>query len=242
MLLFDDWNKNELDLFRLNFSQLTLIPKEADAVTIQKFRPIALTNCSFKIFSKCATNRLGSISEILISPNQTAFIKGRYILESVVSAHEIIHAVAHGGHSGFIFKLDYEKAYDMVNREFLITMLSNRGFSLKWIRILKSLLDNGSVGVRINNENSDFFLTGRGVRQGDPISPILFNFMADVFTRILMRAANNGQIKGLLQSLNGTGVISLQYADDTLLFLENNLAVARNLKWLLSCFEQLSGM
>jgi hypothetical protein len=138
--------------------------------------------------------------------------------------------------------LDYEKAYDMVNREFLIKMLSNRGFSLKWIKILKSLLDNSSVGVRINNENSDFFLTGRGVRQGDPISPILFNFMADVFTRILMRAADNGQIKCLLQSLNGTGVVSLQYADDTLLFLENNLAVARNLKWLLSCFEQLSGM
>jgi hypothetical protein len=185
---------------------------------------------------------VGSISEILISPNQTAFIKGRYILESVVSAHEIIHAVAHGGHSGFIFKLDYEKAYDMVNREFLIKMLSNRGFSLKWIKILKSLLDNGSVGVRINNENSDFFLTRRGVRQGDPISPIHFSFMADVFTRILMRAAGNGQIKGLLQSLNETGVVSLQYADDTLLFLENNLAVARNLKWLLSCFEQLSGM
>jgi hypothetical protein len=134
MLMFDDWNKSELDLFRLNFSQLTLIPKEADAITIQKFRHIALTNCSFKIFSKCATNRLGAISKILISPNQTAFIKGRYILESVVSAHEIIHVVAHGGHSGFVFTLDYEKAYDMVNREFLIKMLTSRGFSLRWIK------------------------------------------------------------------------------------------------------------
>jgi hypothetical protein len=95
LLMFDDWNNDELDLFRLNFSLLTLIPKEADAVTIQKFRPIALTNCSFKIFSKCATNRLGFVSEELISPNQTAFIKGRYILESVVAAHEIIHDVAH---------------------------------------------------------------------------------------------------------------------------------------------------
>jgi hypothetical protein len=180
---------------------------------------------------------LGAISESLISPNQTAFIKDKYILESVVSAHEIIHAIAHSGQSGFVFMLDYEKVYDMVNREFLITMMTNRGFSLRWIYILKSLLDNGSVGVRINNENSDFFLIGTGVRQGDPISPILFNFVADV-----MRAAGHSQIRGLLQSLNGTGVISLQYADDTLLFLENNLAVARNLKWLLSCFEQLSGM
>jgi hypothetical protein len=61
MLMFDDWNKNELDLFRLNFSQLTLIPKEADAVIIKKFRPIALIYCSFKIFSKCATNRLALV-------------------------------------------------------------------------------------------------------------------------------------------------------------------------------------
>jgi SAM-dependent MidA family methyltransferase len=67
----------------------------------------------------------------LISPNQTAFIKSRYILESVVSAHEIFHAVAHGGQSGFVLKLDYEKAYDMVNRDFLIKMLTSRGFSLK---------------------------------------------------------------------------------------------------------------
>jgi hypothetical protein len=81
LLMFDDWNNDELDLFRLNFYLLTLIPKEANAVTIQKFRPIALTNCSFKNFSKCATNRLGFVSEELISLNQTAFIKGRYILE-----------------------------------------------------------------------------------------------------------------------------------------------------------------
>jgi hypothetical protein len=64
-------------LFRLNFSLLTLIPKEPEAKTIQKFRPIALTNYSFKIFSKCVTNMLGPISEDLIAPNQTSFIRGR---------------------------------------------------------------------------------------------------------------------------------------------------------------------
>jgi hypothetical protein len=159
LLLINDWNKGELDHLRLKFSLLTLIPKEDDAITIQKFRPIALTNCSFKIFSKCATNRLGLVSEELISQNQTTFIKGRYILESVVSAHEIIHDVAHSSQSSFIFKLDYEKAYDEVNREFMFKMLESRGFSPIWIRILKSLLDNGSVVVRTNDENSDFFLT-----------------------------------------------------------------------------------
>jgi hypothetical protein len=91
-------------------------------------------------------------------------------------------------------------------------------------------------------KNSDFFLTGKGVRHGDHISPILLNFMADVFTTMLLKAANHGHISGLMQSMTHTGVISLQYADDTLLFLKNDLTSAINLKWLLSCFEQMSGM
>ena len=74
--MFNDWDQRKLDLFRLNFSLLTLIPKEADAVTIQKFRPIALTNCSFKIFSKCATNRPGCACENLISPNKLLSLEG----------------------------------------------------------------------------------------------------------------------------------------------------------------------
>jgi hypothetical protein len=242
MAMVDDWNKGNLDLFRLNFSLLTLIPKEADAVTIQKFRPIALTNCSFKIFSKCATNRLTSGCDSLISLNQTAFLKGRFILESVVAAHEIIHEVAHSDQAGFVFKLDYEKAYDRVNREFLIKMMADRGFSQRWISIIKTLLDNGSVGVRLNDENSEFFLTGRGVRQGDPISPILFNLVADVFTKMLIKAAMHNQITGLMHGMIPTGIVSMQYADDTLLFLKNNLDNVVNLKWILSCFEQMSGM
>ena len=91
MLLVDAWNNDSLDLYRLNFSLLTLIPKEPDADIIQKFRPIALTNCSFKIFAKCLANQLGDIGDEIISQNQTTFIKGRYIVESVVTAHEIIH-------------------------------------------------------------------------------------------------------------------------------------------------------
>jgi hypothetical protein len=66
--------------------------------------------------------------------------------------------------------------------------------------------------------------------------------MADVFTTMLLKAANHGHISGLMQSMTHTGVISLQYADDTLLFLKNDLTSAINLKWLLSCFEQMSGM
>jgi hypothetical protein len=85
-------------------------------------------------------------------------------LESVVCAHEIIHDVVHKNQAGFIFKLDYEKAYDRVDRGFLLQIMEKRDFIPKCMGIIKSLLHNGSVGVRLNDENNDFFLTSRGVR------------------------------------------------------------------------------
>lgn len=91
--MFQDFLAGNLDLYRLNFALLTLIPKEQDAKDMKKFRPISLCNCSFKIFSKVLTNRLGKVACRLISPQQSAFIKRRYILESVVVAHEIVHSV-----------------------------------------------------------------------------------------------------------------------------------------------------
>ena len=118
-------------------------------------------------------------------------------MESVVSAHEIIHDVVRNGESGFIFKLHYEKAYDRIDISFLIKVLESRGFSPRWVSLVKTLLDNGSVGVRINDTNSEYFIAGRGVRQGDPISPLLFNLTAEVFTKMLMKAAGHGQITGL---------------------------------------------
>jgi hypothetical protein len=160
----------------------------------------------------------------------------------VVSAHEIIHDAVLKKESGFIFKLDYEKAYDRVDRKFLLKMLKQRGFSPKFMNIIQSLLHKGSVGVRINDTNSNYFETSRGVRQGDPISPILFNFVADVFARMLIKAANNNLITGLFRSFCPAGIISMQYADDTLLFVENKMESVKNLKWILSCFEQLFGM
>ena len=79
MALFRDWFANKLDIYRLNFAMITLIPKEDDARVMKKFRPISLLNCGFKIFTNVLTNRLGRIVSRLISNCQSAFIRGRYI-------------------------------------------------------------------------------------------------------------------------------------------------------------------
>lgn len=90
---------------------------------------------------------------------------------------------------------------------------------------------SGSVGVSINNVDGNFFHTGKGSRKGDPLSPILFNLVVDVFTKMLQKASNNDLIiKRLGEILVENGVISLQYADHTILFLDDNMVHAENLK------------
>jgi hypothetical protein len=115
MALVRNFEKGEANVARLNYATIILIPKEDDARTLKKFRPISLINCSFKIFSKALNNRFKPICDRLLAPNQSAFMKGRYILESVVVAHEIVHVVVKGGQKWIVLKLDYEKAYDRVD-------------------------------------------------------------------------------------------------------------------------------
>jgi hypothetical protein len=100
--LFEDFHKGVIDLKRLNFALVTLIPKVSEATNMKQFRPISLLNCSFKIFSKLLTLRLTSVVQSIVSPYQSAFIKGRYILESVVVLHELVHSVHQSGNQGLL--------------------------------------------------------------------------------------------------------------------------------------------
>jgi hypothetical protein len=87
MALVRQFEKGEINMARLNYAMIILISKKEEARSLKKFRPISLINYSFKIFSKALNNRLKTICDKLLAHNQTTFVKGRYILESVVSAH-----------------------------------------------------------------------------------------------------------------------------------------------------------
>jgi hypothetical protein len=81
LALFSDFYHDKLDLYRLNFALIIIIPKEKDARAMSKFRPISLLNCSYKFFTKVLPNRIGVVADIIVASNQMVFIKGRYILE-----------------------------------------------------------------------------------------------------------------------------------------------------------------
>jgi hypothetical protein len=130
LALFKGFEKGCSNIARLNYVLITLIPKEEEARTLKKFSPISLINCSFKIFAKAMNIRLIQICDRLLSCNQAAFAKGRLILESVVSAHDIIHKAMTNNRKGLVLKLDYEKAYDKVSWHFLEEILVTRGLAL----------------------------------------------------------------------------------------------------------------
>jgi hypothetical protein len=96
--------------------------------------------------------------------------------------------------------------------------------------------------VKVNNNVGCYFQTKKGLWQGDPLSPVLFNLVADMLAIFITRAKEDGQIQGLIPRLVDGGLSILQYADDTILFMEHDLEQAKNMKIILCAFEQLSGL
>jgi len=117
-----------------------------------------------------------------------------------------------------------------------------KGFSPKWIEWIKAFISGESVAVNVNDEVGPYFQKKKGLRQGDPLSPILFNIVADMLTLFINRAKEADQLSGMVPHLIDGGLSILQYADDTIHFMDHNLEQAHNMKTILCAFEQLSGL
>ncbi|WVZ53334.1 hypothetical protein U9M48_004295 [Paspalum notatum var. saurae] len=234
------YHKGNLELNRLNFANIILIPKVGEASKIQQYRPICLLNVSFKIFTKVATNRIIKVAHKIIRPSQTAFLPGRNIMEGAVVLHETLHELHKKNLNGVIFKIDFEKAYDKVRWDFLQQTLRMKGFSATWCNWIRSFVQGGNMAVNVNGQSGSYFQTRKGLRQGDPLSPILFNIVADMLAIIINRVKNEGQVNGAIPHLVDDGLSILQYAEDTVIFLDHDLEKAKNMKILLCVFEKLS--
>lgn len=135
MKLVNAFYYHNLDISKINMASVCLAPKRADANTITQFRPISLINCNVKIITKLLADRLSLIMDSLIDYTQTTYIKGRCIMDSVVCLHEILHSVRENKVKGALFKINFEKAFDKVNWDFLLEILEGRNFGGKWIKL-----------------------------------------------------------------------------------------------------------
>ena len=153
-----------------------------------------------------------------------------------------MHSINNSREQGIVLKLDYKKAYDRVSWTFLFDMLQSRNFDPTIINWIKQLVVGGSVGIMLNGEDSSYFKTGKGLRQGDPLSPFPFNLIGDDLSKMLAKATNKGLVKGLLEDFKPGCIVALQYADDTILFSKAEESALLNLKCVLMWYEQISGM
>jgi len=117
-----------------------------------------------------------------------------------------------------------------------------KGFSPTWCEWISNVMSRGSVAVKVNDNICHYFQTRKGVRQGDPLSPIMFNIVVDMLAILISRAKESDHIRGVVPHLVDEGLSVLQYVDGTFIFMYNDLERAKNMKLLLCAFEQLSGL
>jgi hypothetical protein len=235
--LFDDFYIGTLDIKRPNYGIITLLPKSKEASRIQHFRSICLLNCLYKWFTKCITIRLEPLMNKIIHKAETTFIKGRNIMNNTLALHEILHETKRKRKNGVVLKLDFEKAYDNVHWGFLLKCLKDRGFNDTWCKWIEKILCGGTVAIKINGYIGPYIQSHKGVRQGDPLSPLLFNIVVDCLSKMVCLAQQNHIVTGIIPHLIPRGVAILQYEDDTIMCLEDDLLKVRNVKILLYLFE-----
>jgi hypothetical protein len=135
---------------------------------------------------------------------------------------------------GVLFKIDFEKSYDKVKLDFLQQALRVKGFPPEWSNWIAISVQGGSVEIRVNDDIGQYFQTLNGLRQGDPLSPILFNIVADMLAILIARAKEDCLVGGLVPHRVDGGISILQYANNTILFMEYDLAKAINMKLILA--------
>jgi hypothetical protein len=232
MQIFDDFHQNRIDLAKINYGIITLIPKGDDANITQKYRPICLWKV-FKIFTNALIVRSEIYMKKIIHECQSAFIKGRFIADGIMLLQEILRDSKCKKQQGVILKIDFEKAYDKVNWGFLLDCCRQKGLSETWLAWINKAVSGGTLSVKINDCVGPYFCSLKGVRQGDPFAPTLFNIAINCLSKMIQNAQQNGLISGLADQILDIGYAILQYAYNTILFIKDDLESARNLKlWL----------
>ena len=172
----------------LNHTLISLIPKCVGADCLSKFRPIGPCNNIYKVITKIIILRLCPLLDKLISPLQTAFVPGKKDLDNMIIVQELVHSFSlkRGNSSFMAIKIDLEKAYDRLEWQFIRDMLIFFKILEDLAKLIMSCITTSSISVLLNGGKLEHFLPSHGIRQGDPLSPYIFNMCMEFLSFLIL--------------------------------------------------------
>jgi hypothetical protein len=192
--------------------------KKGETAEISNYRPITVLNTDYKIMTRALTTRLTKAVPNLIHADQAGFMRGRRIEDQTELVKLMLDNCEASETNGAIVCLDQEKAYDKISHKFIWKTLERFNFPQHFINTIKALYENGETVIIINGVISRPYKVTRGVRQGDPLSCLIFNLAIESLASMLRDSNLNGlQIPGDRERL-----ITTLFADDTTVYLSED--------------------
>ena len=228
----------------INGTHVCLIPKIKTPQRVSDYRPIALCNVYYKIYSKILQRRLQPLLEKIISENQSAFVPGRAIGDNILITHEVLHTLKTSKAAkrvSLAVKTDMSKAYDRLEWDFISTVLERLGFHHLWIGLIMQCISTVTYSFLINGSPRGKVTPSRGIRQGDPLSPYIFILCSEVLSGLCSKAQVEGRMRGFKVARGSPRINHLLFADDTMFFLNADKGSTEELKAILSRYEKASG-
>lgn len=173
-LILDIWERREIPR---EWKEAIVIPihKKGDKQDCNNYRGISLQNVSYKVFSKVLLNRLENYTNSIIEEHQSGFIKGRSTTDQTFIVKESIAKYWEFDKDCFLLFVDFNKAYDSLDRQQIWHKMEKFGIPLEMIELIKLTVQDSKCKVKVNGQVSSSFKVNTGVRQGDGLSPTLFN-------------------------------------------------------------------
>jgi hypothetical protein len=224
----------------LNCALITLVPQKQGAEEVGDFRPISLVHSFAKLFSKLIANRLRPQMESRVSANQSAFIKERNLHDNFLLVRQLARKINQRKEPGVQLKLDLARAFNSLSWAFLFEVLEKLGFPAsvrQWIAIA---LRTASTKITVNGVPGRKISHARGLRQGDPLSPLLFVLTMEVTTALLKKVVDLGVLSPI-GNCTAAQRISI-YADDVVIFVKPTVQDLVAVRELLALFGEASGL
>nr|GEX71936.1 putative RNA-directed DNA polymerase, eukaryota, reverse transcriptase zinc-binding domain protein [Tanacetum cinerariifolium] len=224
-----------------NSSFIALILKICDANVVKDFRPISLIGSLYKIIAKILANHLVVVLGDIVNEVQSAFIADQKILDSPFILNEVLQWCKSKKKQSLIFKVDFEKAYDLVRWDILDDVLKKFGFGDKWCKWIQCCLSSSRGSILINGSPMEEFQLHKDLNQGDPLSSLLFILVMESLHLSFQRVVDAGMFKGIMLS-SSLNLSHMFYVDDAVFvgqWCDGNI---NTLVHVLECFFYASGL